>query len=160
MCIEAMGSAYEGGWDSFAKWPGFCGLGLTLSPPLPTPTSFPRMRRAAPRVNHIYIYIYVYIYIYIYTYIYIHTYPYIYIYIRRPGSPRVNREISIHSRLFHFGFAQTSFDSTGSLAFARHCQYQCRVLNGTTGGGAVGNHMLRNIDCKLQRGGGGQKRRC
>jgi len=30
MFIKAMGSAYEGGWDGFAKWPGFRGLARQL----------------------------------------------------------------------------------------------------------------------------------
>jgi len=38
------------------------------------------------------------------------------------------------------------------LAFTRYCHYQYCMWNGNTGG-AGGNHILRNIDYKVQRGG-------
>jgi len=39
-----------------------------------------------------------------------------------------------------------------TLAFPRYCYYQYCVLNGITGRPG-GEHILRNIDCEIQRGG-------
>jgi len=44
-----------------------------------------------------------------------------------------------------------------SLAFTRYCHYQYCMLNGKTGR-TEGNHILRNIDCEVQRGGGALKK--
>jgi len=43
-----------------------------------------------------------------------------------------------------------------ALALTRYCYSQYCVLNGKRGG-AGGNHILRNIDCNTQRGGGAIK---
>ena len=38
------------------------------------------------------------------------------------------------------------------FAYTRYCHYQYSMLNGNTGG-AGGNHISRNIEYKIQRGG-------
>jgi len=47
----------------------------------------------------------------------------------------------------------------GVIGLHRYCYYQYCMLNGRTGG-AGGNHILRDIDCKIQRGGLQSKRCC
>jgi len=51
------------------------------------------------------------------------------------------------------GRGNTSASRQPELAFARYCYYQYCMLNGKAGGQKK-NLVLRNVDCKIQRGGG------
>ena len=96
-----------------------------------------------------YIYIHIYIYTYIYTYIHTHTHTHTYIYTYKATYiPATTRPVMRRSR----PKAQPLPSLSGDLAFTRYCHKQYSMLNGKTGG-ARGNHILRNIDCEIHRGG-------
>jgi len=104
--------------------------------------------RCHTRRPYIYMYMYMYIYMYIYIYIYIHTYICTYIH-----THIYMYTLTLHSWSQHRCHMRWPFKSKLSLAFTRYWQYQYHycMLNKKTGG-SEGNHILPNLDCKLQRG--------
>jgi len=77
-----------------------------------------------------------------------------------PPVPCGSKHVIILVRLRRCSYGGETESPSGTapyhLAFTRYCYYQYCMLNDEAGGQGK-THILRNVDCKIQRGGGAMK---